>query len=256
MLTAVQARSQLPAAPAGGRPSFGRDRLERIAQLERTHFWFAGRRALVESLLDRHVDNSRARTALDLGSGTGSFLDVLELYADRVIGVDPLAAPDDPRTLKAEAEELPLEDASVDFIVGLDVFEHVDDRAALRECARILSPGGVLVLTVPAFPALWSARDVLAAHRRRYRRKELQTLLRESGFSILETRYYQFFLFPLVAMSRLAGRRRAHVTQLEEEPRPRVNAVLRGVNELEVQLGPHVRWPWGSTLALAARRAP
>jgi SAM-dependent methyltransferase len=253
MLGGVSTPGELRAAPARERSSFRRDRLQRIAQLEQTHFWFVGRRALVQRLLDRHVDG-RADAALDLGCGTGSFLDVLGGYADNVVGVDPLAPARDERVLNAEAEQLPLEDSSVDLIVALDVFEHVDDCAALRECARVLHLGGLLVLTVPAFPALWSARDVLAAHRRRYRRKPFVALLERSGFLIEETSYYQFFLFPLIAASRLAGRRRATMTQREEVLPPRLNALLRRLNETEVRLGRRVRWPWGSTLAVAARR--
>ena len=233
--------------------SYGRDRLDRIAEIEDAHFWFAGRRALVTRLLDRHLDR-RVRAALDVGCGTGSFLNVLERYADRVVGVDPLASSQDRRVIRAEAEQLPLDNASIDLVVALDVFEHVDDRAALRECARVLTSGGLLVLTAPAFPFLWSTRDLVAAHRRRYRRKELLALLRQSGFSVAETRYYQFFLFPLVLGSRLLGRRVAHAARLEEEPRRGLNALLRRTNELEVRLGEYVPWPWGSTLAIAARR--
>jgi SAM-dependent methyltransferase len=252
MLAGVNGASSGSAALERERSSFGADRLARIAEIEGSHFWFAGRRALVQRLLDRHVQRG-ANAALDVGCGTGSFLPVLSRYADRVVGVDPLGGHHD-EIIAGEAEHLPFEQASFDLAVALDVLEHVDDRAAVRELARVLRPGGWAIVTVPAFPGLWSERDELAAHRRRYRRAALVDLFESAGFAVAETAYYQFMLFPLVLVSRAVGRVRPRTTELEEQPAPRVNRLLRRLCELEVQLGTWVRWPWGSTLAIAARR--
>jgi SAM-dependent methyltransferase len=230
-----------------------------IAELEGSHFWFAGRRALVRRLLDRHVIG-RVASALDVGCGTGAFLPILEQYADRVVGLDPLGAGDsrigagDSRIVPGDAERLPFEAGSFDLAVALDILEHVDDGAAIGELARVVRPGASVVVTVPAFPSLWSARDALAAHRRRYRRAPFVKLFESNGFAVIETAYYQFLLFPLVLASRAAGRLQPRTAALEEQPRPGVNDVLRRVNELEVKMGSRIQWPWGSTLALAARR--
>jgi len=244
----------LSPAPERNQSSFGADRLARIAELEGTHFWFASRRTLVRRLLDRYLDG-RVTAALDVGCGTGSFLPILECYADRVIGLDPLGA-DDARIVAGVAERLPFEAASFDLAIALDVLEHADDRAAVSELARVVRPGGWVVITVPAFPALWSGRDELAGHRRRYRRAELVRLVESRGFGAQETAYYQFFLFPLVLASRALARVRVPTIELEEQPSPRLNGLLRRASELEVKLGGRIPWPWGSTLAIAARRTP
>ena len=245
--------SDLASASAHAACSFGPDRLNRIAELERAHFWFAGRRALVERLLDRHL-TGRVASAVDVGCGTGSFLDVLDRYADDVVGIDPLAGASDDRIRAGEAERLPLETASADLASALDVLEHVDDTAALAELRRVLRPGGVVVATVPAFRFLWSERDELAAHRRRYRRAALVHLFESEGFAIAETAYYQFALFPVLVATRIAARRRPGTTELEERLTPGLNRALRRLNELEVRLGNRIPWPWGSTLAVAARK--
>src|SRR5438552_15936105 len=91
--------------PAG----FGADRLGRIAELEDEHFWFAGRRALLERLLATHA--ARVEAAVDAGCGTVSLLDLLAPYAGRVVGVDPLGGTD-PRTVLGPAEQIPLDPGS------------------------------------------------------------------------------------------------------------------------------------------------
>jgi SAM-dependent methyltransferase len=251
----VQVRSaSLRSASDNSCSSFGADRLARIAEIEASHFWFAGRRALVRRLLDRHVEG-RSRAALDVGCGTGSFLPILELYADRVVGIDPLGDSES-RVIRGDVEDLPFEEASFDLALALDLLEHVDDHAAVRELARVLQPGAWVIVTVPAFPALWSERDKVAAHRRRYRRSELVELLETAGFTVAETAYYQFALFPFIVLSRALGRFRTGTVRLEEEPLPGLNRLLRRVSEAEVRLGAWMRWPWGSTLAVAAQRKP
>jgi SAM-dependent methyltransferase len=251
----MSTRTEPPTARGRGRPTFGADRLSRIAQLESSHFWFAGRRALVQRLLDRHV-GQRAAAALDVGCGTGSFLPVLGRYADRVVGVEPLGGSPGAGIVAGDAERLPFDQASFDLIVALDVLEHVDDRAAVGELARVLRPGGWAIITVPAFPRLWSERDELAGHRRRYRRSGLIDLLESVDLVIAETAYYQFLLFPLVAVSRAIGRVRPGAAELEEQPPLGLNRLLCRVGEVEVQLGRWIRWPWGSTIAVAAQRPP
>jgi SAM-dependent methyltransferase len=242
-------------------PAFRPDRLARIAAAERTHFWFDGRRRLVAQLLDRHGPSAGA-TVLDLGCGSGSSVELLLERGYRAIGLD--ARPEglaalrarrpDAWLVRAEAERLPFRDASRDAVLALDVLEHVDDAAALREIARVLRPGGLLVASVPAHAWLWSFRDEDAGHRRRYSRRGLQGALEAAGLGVVELRAYQFFLLPLVAAGRLAGRGSRRVRDAEDLPRPAVNRALAAVNRLEVRLGRRVRWPAGSSLLAVALR--
>ncbi|HEY0005136.1 MAG TPA: class I SAM-dependent methyltransferase [Pyrinomonadaceae bacterium] len=240
---------------------FSAERLERLAEIERWHFWFVGRRALIDKLLAVHLKMPGA-TVLDLGCGTGLMLESLTLRGNLAIGLDlrpeGLAATrrDLPaaRLLRADATSLPLADASCDAILLLDILEHLDDRALLKEVKRTLRPGGLLVLTVPALPWLWSYRDLAAGHLRRYRRGELCALLEESGLRIQEMRYYQCLLFPLVALTRLGGRRGPAARDMEERPISFLNSLLTWVNRLEVKLGQLIRWPIGSSLVAVCRK--
>jgi len=242
-------------------PGFDAARLAKIRELEAWHFWFVGRRELVRGLLARHLDPAPQRL-LDVGCGTGHLARELLGAGHRVTAVDFLpeslaaARADAPgvRLLRADAGRLPLADGAFDAVTMLDVLEHVDDAAALAELRRVVRPGGLLVLTVPAYAWLWSHRDEAAGHRRRYTRRSLAAALAGAGFAPLELGAYQCALFPAVAATRLLGRRGPRMRDAEERPPALVNAALTWINRREAALGPG-RLPFGSSLAAACRRS-
>jgi SAM-dependent methyltransferase len=250
-----------PAGPGAGDPGFDPARLARIRELEGWHFWFAGRRELVRGLLARHLGPAPQRI-LDVGCGTGRLAGELLAAGHRVTAVDRLpealaAARAGTRgvgLLRADAGRLPLRAGAFDAVTLLDVLEHVDDAAALAELRRVVRPGGLLVLTVPAAPWLWSHRDRAAGHLRRYTRTSLRAALAAGGFAPLELGPYQCALFPVLAASRLFGRRGPRLRDAEERPPALLNAALAWVNRREARLGPG-RLPFGSSLAAACRRS-
>jgi SAM-dependent methyltransferase len=156
--------------------------------------------------------------------------------------------------VEADASRLPLQAGTADAAVVLDVLEHGDDGAVVAEVARVLRPGGVAVVSVPAMPWLWSERDVRAGHLRRYDRAGIVRLLTGRGLLVERVRHFQFLLSPLFVASRLLSRRRPGAIAVEDRPRPVVNRVLGAVNRLEVALGRVVPWPWGSSVVVVCRR--
>ncbi len=221
-----------------------------IYSVERGHFWFEPRQVLLEHVLISA--RSAPARVLDVGCGSGSWMRRVASHGYRVIGTDiwpkgPVGlAPRSYATGTAEA--LPWPDASCDVVTLLDTLEHVDALAALREAHRVLTPGGILLVSVPAFPALWSPRDVGAGHLRRYTKPSLASELRETGFSLKMLFGYQFFLLPLVWFSRRLARWRPGQLAAEEVPACWLNSLLRTVNEFEVWAGRLVRPPFGSSL--------
>jgi SAM-dependent methyltransferase len=242
-------------------PPFTRERLERLRQIEGWHFWFAGRRELVRRLLRRYA-RAAGGVALDLGCGTGRALDELAGAGRALLGLDlrPEGLAEARRArpaswlVQADATSLPLADGSVDVITALDVLEHLDDHAALAEIRRVLRPGGILVLTVPALRWLWSYRDRDAGHLRRYHRRELAAQLGAAGLRVLWLNHYQVVLLPLVALTRRLGRRGPAWRDLEETRVPGLNGVLSFVSRLEARLAAHVSWPAGSSLVVVCER--
>jgi SAM-dependent methyltransferase len=166
--------------------------IAKMFELEDTYWWFVGRRELIRELLLRYRPARRGDIAmLDVGCGAGA---TLKAIADlgMTIGVD--RSPEALRLCRqrglgglvlADAEALPMTGESVDVLLALDLLEHIaDDAAAAQEFARVLRPGGALIVTVPAYQWLWSEHDEALDHLRRYRARRLRRILVEAGFRI------------------------------------------------------------------------
>src|SRR5262249_10002097 len=150
--------------------------------------------------------------------------------------------------------ELPFAGASFDVVLALDVIEHVaDDVTLLQEARRVLRPGGVLVVTVPALPWLWSAHDDVNHHYRRYTFNTLRRSLRAGGFHPHTVTYYNALLLPL-AIARKFINRFGHSDEhhLEDLPGP-LNSTLRAVLGLEGLVIRRRTLPFGASLIAAAR---
>jgi SAM-dependent methyltransferase len=164
------------------------------------HWWFEGRRIIVRSLLTSESLPSGARI-YDVGCGTGQNLEMLAAFGE-VTGVDRsaevlgLAGARGFQVLQGDIASLPLASDSADVMVAMDVLEHLDDDGeAARELFRVLRPGGLVVITVPAFRWLWGSQDDVSHHRRRYTRAELEALLSGAGFVLHKVSFFNFFLF-------------------------------------------------------------
>ncbi len=235
-----------------------------LAQLESRNFWFRGRNALIVWALGRYAPGMRS--FLEVGCGTGyvlagianAFPDVRlagsELFADGLA----FAAQRVPRAsfLCLDARRIPYRN-EFDAIGAFDVIEHIaDDEAALRAMARALRPGGVLLVTVPQHPWLWSASDDYARHVRRYAARDLHAKLADAGLRVLRSTSFVSLLLPAM----VASRRRTRVGRAfdpvdELRIGPVMNGILGAVLRVEVALiRAGVSWPFGgSRLVVAAR---
>lgn len=250
-------------------PGFRVDRYTKLGTIDRHHFWFVARREIIHWLL-REFAHDDMSLLLDAGCGSGLNLSLLSEFGDTVLGVDIWAGlcggTDDDSAIpgdliRAEITRLPLDDASVDTVLALDVLEHVDDQAATLELHRVLNYGGMLLVTVPAFSWLWSFRDEDAGHLRRYNMRQISELLHDNGFELIYSSYYQFMLFPLLIVSRLFARlllrKGKGLRDLEDSPPTLVQSVLSRINLTEVswlQANKQRRLPWGSSIVLVARK--
>jgi SAM-dependent methyltransferase len=153
-------------------------------------------------------------------------------------------------------EALPWDNASFDVATCLDVVEHVpDDRRALAELRRVARPGGFLLVTVPAYPALWSHHDVVNRHYRRYRARSLRAAAADAGWRLVRDTHFNSALLAPAAAVRFT-RRNHDGSDLELTP-PRLDAILEVPLRMEAGLlSRGVRLPAGlSILAIFANPA-
>ncbi len=228
------------------------DEIAKSAELEHRHWWYAARRALVR----RTVRGWTPGRAIDVGCGMGGNTMVLRELGWRAVGVEysptgtEIAAGRGIPVVQGDGRLLPVADASVDLVLSTDAWEHIDDDVAVaRETARVLRPGGRVLVAVPAGMALWSGHDVALGHVRRYERQPLADLLTGAGLVIDDLWSWNVLLRPVVR----ARRRARQVAQSEmEEVSPALNACLRATVALE-QVLPVRRLPGVSLVAVAHR---
>jgi SAM-dependent methyltransferase len=242
------------------------DALERSTfEIEERHWWYRGRRAVLDAVLDglalpaglRILDagcgSGRNMVALaQRGAVTGVELATASLQVARERGVGAVV----PGSLD---EPLPFADGAFDLAVALDVLEHVaDDAAALRELARVIAPGGRLLVTVPQYRWLWGEHDVLAHHHRRYTRTLLLGRAAAAGLERERVTAFNTALLPAIAAVRGAQRTRRRAqpaSDLDRTPEGLVNSALERVIRAEAALIRRGRdLPAGVSLLAVLRR--
>jgi SAM-dependent methyltransferase len=206
--------------------------IDKLARLEQRHWWYAERRSILHRVLR---DRRTGGWAADIGAAAGGNTRVLESLGWRSLALEysgtgaDLARSRGLLVSRADAHRLPLRTDSMGVVTALDVLEHLeDDEQAARELRRVLRPDGVLVVAVPADPALWSAHDDAVGHLRRYTEESLRTLLTGAGFEIERLWSWNVLLRPLAALRR----RKSTGSDLEQVPAV-LNAGLRAVVALE-----------------------
>jgi SAM-dependent methyltransferase len=241
------------------------DLYEEFAAVERDHWWFQGRRAIVEDVLDRWLppSSSSPRKILDIGCGTGEMLEMLTRFGDVVAMDASEAAVAHCRrrfgdtvnvTTGVVPDDLPV-GPSFDLVSAFDVIEHLDDDAdALQRLRSVLMPGGTIIVTVPAFQSLWSVHDDRNQHRRRYNAPLLTTRLVDAGFTVRFMSYFNSLMFPAIAAVRLIQRLQTTeraTSNVALPPRP-VNAGLRRAFAAERALLRRGRLPFGTSIVAVA----
>jgi SAM-dependent methyltransferase len=181
-------------------------------QAEDRHWWYRGRRTVLERVIADLRLPARARI-LDAGCGSGrnmvefarhGAVTGIELSETSVCLARERGAGE---VIEGSVLEMPFEPDSFDFAASLDVIEHLeDDLAALRELRRVVAPGGALLVTVPAYQWLWSGHDEVNHHFRRYTRRSLQRVAEQAGWQQVRTTYFNSLLLPAAILLRVLDR--------------------------------------------------
>ena len=235
--------------------------IEEMVSIERTYWWHQGKRHIVRGILSRYL-RKRGRI-LDYGCGGGDNLGVLSAFGTAE-GVDTSQTVVDwcrKRDLGnvslIQPGEVP--PGPYDLITALDVVEHIrDDIGTLESFNKSLVPGGLLLVSVPAYRFLWSEHDEALLHIRRYVASEMRAKMSMTGFEVIFSSYAVTFAFPIILAFRLF---RGIFPKSYERPKVSYVILPRWLNfcffffsKLEAAIMTRLNLPVGCSLFVVARK--
>jgi SAM-dependent methyltransferase len=240
-----------------------------IARAEEDFWWYRGMRRVLSQFLDPLVSGRALRNVLEAGCGTGyNALDLekrngwqvfpLDLQMEGLVYAKSMGLE---RLVQGDVAGLPFRSAAFDALVSLDVIVHFprgDEDRPFAEFARVLAPGGLLVLRVSALDLLRSRHSQFTCERQRFTRKRLMELAARHGIRVLRCTYVNTILFP-VALAKF----RLWEPLTHQEPQSGVQPVGKWLNRmLELPLAAEGSWlgagmnlPVGQSLILAGEKA-
>ena len=237
---------------------------EIMYRAEQSHWWYQGMAAITTRVLERFYVPGLNLAILDAGCGTGAGLLFLSQYGS-VTGLDIsdhalrfCAERGCTEVTRASVMALPFREESFDLVTSFDIiyFEGIHDEAALQEAARVLRPGGRLLIRVPAFDWLRGTHDARVSTAHRYTSKELADKLVERGFEIEFMSYANMILFPLALLKRFFERWRL-TPQQDSDIALNVGAfssLLKSCLILESKLIRFWRLPFGLSVVAMAKK--
>ncbi len=235
-----------------------------LYRVEDEHWWYRQLRRVLHWHMDRYLPAWRNAAILDAGCGTGGNLAHLE-GAGRRVGLDfspdALAGArkrDLAELVRGTVTSLPFAASSFDAAISMSVIYHqwvADPAEALREVHRVLRPGGLLFLDVPAYQSLLSAHDEAVMTARRFDARETRRLVEASGFEVLRVTHWNTLLFPAIwAARRMKLMPAGQDFETTEPTASGRNAVLDWAMRLEAAVMKRVALPFGVSIHCVARK--
>ena len=224
------------------------------------YWWYRARAELLKAAVGRFV--GEPRRVLDVGSADGPSVGWLRGRGQHVsLDIDPRGL--DAGGVCGSALALPFADESFDLVAAFDVVEHCDSEAAvLSELARVLTPRGRLLLSVPAYTWVWTRFDELSGHYRRYTRRRAVDAVRAAGLTVDRATYMFMSVFPIFAADRLRTRLRERATDRTDadvatlpQVSPTVERTLMALSQVDQGLLRAFNLPFGSSVVVAASKS-
>jgi SAM-dependent methyltransferase len=255
-----------PALLERGAPVIQHDLLELTRRAQATHFWFHGFRQFVAPALRDLADGRRDLRLVDCGCGVGQNIALLEPYGSAIGfdlmagGVAAAARASGRPVVRADVVNIPFPSDAFDIATSFDVLQCVEaDQSAIREMARIVRPGGAVVLTLAALDILRGDHAEVWREVRRYTPASARRLVAAAGLRTERVDFLFASLFPLMLGVRSAQRLMRPFRGLRPDtdiavPAGPINTVLTWLVHREAALARRVPMPIGSSLLVVARK--
>lgn len=232
--------------------------------VEQEHWWFKGRRKLLQIILSEMFANRKDLEIYDLGCGTGSNVQLLKKYG-KVAGVDcnktALSFSIDrgfDKVIEADICQMScIKSKCADLVVITDVLEHLDDDLkALQEINRISKDDGRVIITVPAFSFLSTTQDDFYHHKRRYTQKEISQKMSTAKFNIERLTYFNLILsLPILLIRSLMKLLNIKVASENKINNRFLNFICQKIFCYEVSILEHTNLPFGVSILVVAKKS-
>jgi len=238
-------------------PEYG----ERYRELFEKHWWWRARSEVIIETLRRIKPPNGWGRILDVGCGDGLFFPRLREFG-KVEGVEPFAEllnpanPDRSHIYVCPFDQDFQPGKQYSLILMLDVLEHLQDPVgALRHVHNLLQSDGTLLLTVPAFMALWTNHDVINHHFTRYTKARLHRTCTEARLRITKQRYLYHWTCPVKMVLGITERALHLPPKPARVPVEWINLMLYGLSRLEQKTVSRLPMPVGSSLLAICKLA-
>ena len=239
----------------------------RMAEFEKSFWWHKGKLFLVRNLIQIYSEEmKRPLEILEIGCGTGEITQSLMEFGN-VKGID---ISEEAINFCKERNlvnivlgdinnlDISQEKEKYDFILALDVLEHIqDDLETMRRAHIMLKKGGYFIVNVPAHKFLWSEHDEALHHKRRYHSVEIKQKLKDTGFEIVKYSYFvttAFFpIFVIRTLTTLFKRNAYPKTSYIALP-GFLNSFAIKVMDVEAKLLTKMKLPIGTTITVVAKK--
>jgi len=252
------------------------DLLDLTSRVEATHFWFRGFRRFVAPAITEIAAGRRGLYLLDCGCGTGHNLATLLRPHGSAFGFDLTPAglaharAAGLRLARADMAAIPFQSGRFDLVTSFDVLQYVrDDAGVMKELARVIKPGGGLVLTAAALELLRGGHAGTWPEVRRYTTARMQSIVEGAGLKIRRLTYLFATLFPAMLVVRALNRDTARCRGGSSDPPATdppgadwemrvpaapINAALAGMLSIEAALSRRIPMPVGSSVLVVATK--
>ena len=236
---------------------------EKLYKVEKSYWWSVARRKLIIKHIEKLLIPKSDPLILDFGCGGGALLTELSEYG-KVIGLDSSHVALSYCRKKAQknlvlnnGHKLPFKNNTFEMIICLDVIEHLEnDTKFLKQISEVLKKDGYIFLMAPAFPSLWSRRDVYLGHHRRYTKWQLKRHIENLGLNVIKISHINSFYLPIMLSLLLVEKIFRHEflpSDTVNTPRM-LNKLLTAILILENNITTKINFPLGVSLFCIAQK--
>lgn len=200
-------------------------------------------------------------TILDIGCGAGKTMDMLSRFGT-IWGLDKSKTALSfckrrggfKHLILGNAADTRFQNNFFDVITMLDVLEHTEENATLQETKRILKPGGIMIITVPAYQWLWSTWDKILKHKKRYTKRDLETVVKKHGFTVMRSSYmYSFLVLPTFIFRKFKSHKKSYESDFLTNP-SLINSLFTLLSNIERFFVVKGWIPFGTSLILVCKK--